>query len=273
MPSKTAVLVHFYFGEKSYLNRLAQETVPVWRALQGYDRAVLLRHETDLGKGRHRIELSERAEREADVIALPTKENFVHHLNELGRQGYVVDLFIFSHGFENLFLASKGKYGDNEALTGAYIREHVDPLKLRMVWGTHCYGSTLLDDWKAIGAKSASGARYVNFYPTRFKAFVKRWRRGEPLRTCLSGAKASTPRTPVHAYIIGDALARTKKWGGNPLRAARVLGKNEDARRYFEGCWLEEGEWNPRLSGRQNMNYSSLMLTTGNRSITSKTVW
>ena len=33
--SKRASLVHFYFGEESYLNRLAQETVPVGLAREG----------------------------------------------------------------------------------------------------------------------------------------------------------------------------------------------------------------------------------------------
>src|SRR5678809_233534 len=104
-----ASLVFFYFGEDSYLNRLAQETVPVYRALTGYDYSVLLRHDTAVGK----LDLSARDASAADEVDLPTKEDLVRYINELGEDGYEVDLYIFSHGWPYQFRASLGQYGDN----------------------------------------------------------------------------------------------------------------------------------------------------------------
>ncbi len=270
----TAALVHFYYGEELRVNRLAQETVPTWRALEGYERKVLLRHETDIGKGRGCIELSEKAEKMADEVLLPTAENFVNELNGLGAEGYVVDVYIFSHGLNGLFLASKGTYGDNVALTGDYIERHVSPLKLRLVWGTNCYGASLLPTWKRLGARAATGSRYVNFYPTRFGAFAKRWQRGLPLGQCLTESARVTPRFPVHAYILGDAIGRLKQWDGNVVQATRVLGKNKHAKRYFESRWLDPGEWRDGLGGRANMNYSShVMSSRSARSVTINDTW
>ena len=270
---KTAALVHYYFGEKSYINRLAQETVPVHLALTDYDHTVLLRHETDIELAGMKFELSERAENKADVIELPTRENFVAQLDRLGKEGYVVDVYIFAHGLIGLFTASEsGDYHDGVALTEAYIEAHVDPLQLRMVYGCHCYGSSLNPLWRRLGAKVTAGARFVNFYPTRFKGFVKAWNRGEAFGKAISRSDTALVRTPVQIYIPADAAASAKEWDGNVLLAPTVLGRGKAARRYFEACWLDEGEWQENMSGKQNMNYSSRMLISGNRSVTKKTV-
>lgn len=270
---KTAALVFFYFGEDSYISRLAQETVPTHNALTGYDKAVLLRHETDIHVGDCTIELSEAAEKKADVVDTPTAENFVKYLDGLGREGYVVDLYIFSHGWDGQFRVSKGTYGDNSTLTAKYIEDHVDPMKLRMVWGCHCYGSTLNDTWRRLGARVTAGSRFVNFYPTRFKGFVKRWLRGEPFSACVAKSDTKATHTPVQLYLHADAIARAKKWDGNPFKAMSILGKSKAAKDYFTNCWIDEDEWQEGKSGKQNMNYSSRMLISGDRKTTKNTVW
>jgi hypothetical protein len=266
-------LVFFYFGEESYINRLAQETVPIHNALTGYDKAVLLRHETDVRIGDAEFELSELAEKKADVIDLPTRENFVKYLDELGRDGYVVDLFIFSHGWRDTFRVSRGTYGDNATIRASYIEANVQPLKLRMVWGTNCYGSTLLDTWRKLGARVCAGARYVNFYPTRFKKFIKMWLDGEAFGAAVSQSDTKLVRTPVQIYIPGDAIARMKQWGGNLLKAATILGRTKAAKDYFTNCWIAEDEWIDGKSGKQMMNYASRMIIEGNRKTTKGTVW
>lgn len=149
------------------MNRLAQETVPVWRALEGYDKAVLLRHETDIDVGALKFELSEKAEKLADVLDIPTKENLAKYLNELGDEDYIVDVFIFSHGWKDRFRVSKGTYGDNGTVTQRWLEANVRPLKIRIVWGTNCYGSTLNDCWANLGAKAASGAKFGSSWEER----------------------------------------------------------------------------------------------------------
>lgn len=269
MSIKTASLVWFYMGEESYLTRLAQETVPVWRALEGYDHQVLLRFETDIGP----FELSKAAERRADVLDIPTHENLVAQLNDLAARGYVTDLYIFSHGIADAFFASRGDYGDNVWLRQGYIESRVpNPLKLRMVWQCNCYGSTMNDLWRKLGARATAGSRFINFYPTRFKNFAKRWQRGETFGAALHRSDTKAIHTPVHAYIAADAMASRKKWGGCPF-GRTVLGRHECAQRYFEDQWMNSGDWCPGQTGKQNMNYSSRMIVSGNRRVTRDLVW
>lgn len=265
--AKTASLVFFYFGESSYVNRLAQETVPVHKALTGYDKTVLLRHETDLGSGDLKIELSEKAEQMADVLDIPTRDNLAKYLNQLGDEGYIVDLFIFSHGWKDRFLVSNGTYGDNSLVGQSFLEREVKPLKLRIVWQCNCYGSTLNDLWRKLGAKATAGSKFVNFYPTRFKGFIKRWLDGKRFGTAVYRSDTKAVHTPVQAYIMVDAAARAKEWDGNAWQALKVLGNNDHSRRYFRECW--NGDDVPDdMTGKQVMNDSSKMLIEGNRKLT-----
>ena len=263
--AKTASLVFFYFGEDSYVRALAQETVPVWRALEGYDKTVLLRHEIDLGP----FELSERAEKRADVLDIPTKEHLAKYLNELGDEGYDVDLFIFSHGLPNKFVVSNGEYGDSSMVTQNWLEANVRPLNLRMVWQCNCYGSTLNDCWRNLGAKVTGGAKYVNFYPTRFKGFIEGWQQGQSFAGACSRSDTKWVHTPAQVFIMADAATRANVWGGSPLSALGVLGNNEHSRRYFRECWLGDDVPDGK-SGKQIMNDSSKMLIEGDRNLTSK---
>lgn len=270
MADKTASLVFFYFGESSYVSALAQETVPVAEALEGYDKTVLLSHDVDFGN----FNLSARAERLATVRDIPTKENLAKYLNELGAEGYVVDLFIFSHGWNNCFRVSKGTYGDNGTVNQRYLEDNVSPLKLRIVWQCNCYGSTLNDLWAKLGAKAAAGSQFVNFYPTRFGRFIKEWQDGSRFGAALYRSDTKLVHTPVQLYIMADAAARADEWDGNLWQATKVLGNNDHSRRYFRKCW--NGDDVPDdMSGKQIMNDSSKMLVEGNRRITrnSKLSW
>ncbi|TFH66435.1 MAG: hypothetical protein E4G90_03545 [Gemmatimonadales bacterium] len=272
--AKTASLVFFYFGEDSYVNRIAQETVPVWKALEGYDKTVLLRHETDIGSGKMKIELSEKAEKLATVLDIPTKENLAKYLNELGAEGYEVDVFIFSHGWKNTFRCSKGTYGDNGTVSQAYLEANVRPLQIRMVWQCNCYGSTMNDCWVNLGAKAAGGSKFVSFYPTRFSGFMKHWKDGKSFGTALTRSDTKLVHTPAQAFMVVEAARRAKEWDGNALQALKVLGNNDHSRRFFRECW--NGDDVPDgMSGKQIMNDSSLMLVGGDRNITcnSQVTW
>lgn len=257
--SQTASLVFFYFGEESYLNALAQETVQISKAFEGYDHTVLLKFpEINLGP----FNLSAKAERGANVSSLPTRENFVEQLNNLGLQGYATDLYIFSHGWNNSFRVSTGNYGDNSKITANYIKENVKPLDLRMVWQCNCYGSTLNSTWQELGAQATGGSRFINFYPTRFNRFIESWNSGETFHHSLSAGDIPSIRTPVQTYIMADAFQSRKDWGGCSF-GETILGNGECAESYFKYRWLGDN-WSPAKSGRQNMNYSSEMLIAGN---------
>jgi len=259
--SKTASLIFFYFGEDSYMTRLAQETVQLHLAFDGYDKQVLLRHQTTFGH----FEVSERVEKKADVVDLPTRENLAKYLHQLRDEGYVVDVYVFSHGNDGYFRTSEGTYGDNGYCSSGYLTRNVHPLKLRAVWQCNCYGSTMAEAWHAIGAKVVAGSRYVNFYPTRFLNFIKRWNRGERFSTAVSKSDTKAVHTPVQAYMLLDAAGSRKEWGGCPP-FRDVLGKDPCAKDYFTTCWFPEDEWQDGKSGRQNMNRCSHMIVSGTRS-------
>lgn len=268
--AQRASLVFFYFGESSYVNRLAQETVPIHKALEGYDKTVLLRHETDIGTGKGKIELSEKAEKLATVLDIPTKENLAKYLNLLGDEGYEVDVFIFSHGWKNTFRVSKGTYGDNATVTQKWLEANVRPLKIRMVWQCNCYGSTMNDCWANLGAKASAGSKFVSFYPTRFSGFMKHWRDGKRFGAALYKSDTKLVHTPAQAFMVVEAARRAKEWDGNAWQALKVLGNNDHSRRFFRECW--NGDDVPDgMSGRQIMNDSSKMLVEGNRRITKDT--
>jgi hypothetical protein len=217
------------------MNKLAQETVQLHLALVGYDRQVLLRHEVDVGP----FELSKRAEKLADVVDLPTKDNLAAQLNDLRQSGHIVDLYVFSHGSTGSFIGSKGTYGENTTITDNWLRRNVpEPLKLRAVWQCNCYGASMAPCWHDLGAKVVAGTRDVNFYPIRFKGFAKLWGDGERFSTAVSRSDTKAAHTPSQAYILTDALGRLDEWDGNVLQATRVLGNNKHARRYFEKCWF-----------------------------------
>ena len=261
--AKTASLVFFYFGEDSYMKRLAQETVPVHLALEGYDRKVLLRHKTDFGS----FELSQAAGAAADVEEIPTKENLVRALNELREGGYTTDLYVFSHGWDKRFRVSNGTYGDNGTVSAAFLEANVPAMDLRAVWQCNCYGSTMNPTWQKLGAKATAGSRFVSFYPTRFRGFIDRWRSGRTFGASVAESDTALVHTPVQAYITVDAASRLAEWDGNLLDAARVLGDNDASRRYFSKCWL--GADTPQgVSGKVIMNRSSAMLIAGDRTIT-----
>ena len=136
MAKKLASVVFHHFGEDSYLNRLAQETVPVGLALGApYAHSTLLHHETQLGL----INVSVSDMRRASKTLAPTPANLAQAINELGVAGYAVDLFVFSHGMPNAFLASKGAYNDSTWITDAFLRGSISPNVLRAVWQCNCY--------------------------------------------------------------------------------------------------------------------------------------
>lgn len=262
--AKTASLIFFYFGEDSYMKQLAQETVQLHLGFDGYDKQVLLRHQTKFGH----FEVSERAERKADVVDIPTRENLAKYLNELGDEGYVVDVFIFSHGYKECFRVSKGTYGDNRSVTASWLQTNVRPLKIRAVWQCNCYGSTMAVCWHALGAKVVAGSRLINYYPTRWAGFIRRWNQGDVgFSTAVSKSDTQAVHGPPQLYMLLDAPTCRDVWDGPCPPFKDVLGSDPCAKRYFTKRWgWEEDEWQEGKSGRENMNYQSHMIVSGGRS-------
>ncbi len=263
--SKTASLVFFYFGEDSYLKALAQEAVKIEKAFENYDHSVLLKFKNiNFGP----FDLNKDLEESVDVLLPPTQDNLTQQINRLGSEGYQTDLFIFSHGFGPSFRTSKGTYGDNTPVTSKELLSEVTTPNLNLVYQCNCYGSTLNQTWIQLGAKASTGARFNNFFPTRWNGFIKRWNDNISLDIALRDADTDFIRTPVHLYMLADALQRKKEWGGCPTPQT-VLGSTQCAENYFKTCWLGD-DWQKGKSGKYNLNYASEMLVQGNKTLKKK---
>lgn len=102
-----------------------------------------------------------------------TRAKLLQELIDQTVDGYTVDLAILGHGAkEVLFLHN------NELLTGTRtgnirslladarrIKGAKFQFKLRLVHMCNCYGSTVNDDWLAIGAQTVVGSKYNNYMP------------------------------------------------------------------------------------------------------------
>lgn len=281
--SRSACLVHFYYGD-SYFTTLFQETLKLKKAMEGYSKVVLLKAEESPSW----LDFSEKDEKLADIKDEPTKENLFKYLIELAEDGYYIDLYIFAHGNPGEFSAMpKGARKDKIWITEQGIRDNLAPaatgfikMPIRIVWGTYCYGQTLGNVWRDVGAKATAGARFVQFYPNSFGPFIDDWNKGNiSFDQAVGEADTDAVRTAGQLYITGHALSTRGVWGGCPL-GKTVLGSDSCAKDYFLrwrgrdpetgkwGGWLDNEEWQSDKNGKENMNYSSYMFRGGDKYIT-----
>lgn len=268
---KSASLVFSYYGDSKF-NSFFQEAQNIGKSMEGYNYNVLLKHENkEVG-----IDLNEKDEKRCDVKEAPTKDNFEKYMLQLARDGYMIDVWIFSHGSRNGFKVSKGKYGQDDFLTEEQINTRLAPSKaglkqlpIRLVYQVNCWGKNLNNTWSTLGAKVSVGARFVNFYPNQYGKFVNNWNDGVRIKKALNEADTATSRTVVQTYIIADAVYKHKvkgSWDGCPTLKT-VLGDDDCAKDYFTKFWLDKDEWQRGKSGKDNMNYSSQMCINGNDGI------
>jgi hypothetical protein len=271
-----ASLIYFNYGESSPYTAFFQETLKLKKAMEGYNCTVLLKHETTPSWA----DLSEKDEKLADIKAPPTTTNLFKYMIELAQDGYYIDFFNFSHGWEGQFGAKNVRDDDEDRVTTADITRELAPsrtgftqMPIRIVWGTNCYGHTLGETWRSVGAKATCGARGINWYPNSFGKFIDDWNKGVPFNEALRDADTDLVRTASQTYIaFVDAPAKKKqgKWDGC-LFGNTVLGDKPCAKDYFVSCWGMADEWQADMSGKENMNYSSYMFRGGEKDITKNT--
>ncbi len=270
----SASIVFFYMGDSKFTT-LFQESTKLKKAMQGYKKVILLKHdETD-----SILDFSEEDEKIADVIAKPTKANFFKYIKDLSNEGYYLDIWIWSHGTTNDFRCSTGTFGDNDLITDDDIDTELAPSKtgltkvpIRMVYQINCVGESLNSNWTGVGAKVSIGTRYTNFYPTQFGKFAEEWNEGNiKVKSAIETSNTSTSRTLVQTYIaVVHAPTHNKDWGSCKLLQT-VLGDSDCAKEYFTWKWLSSSQWQSSKSGKENMNYSSSWIIAGDSSITKNT--
>lgn len=98
------------------------------------------------------------------------RANLLAELIKQTVENYTVDLYFFGHGSPERLLLN------GESLTGGYdgnIRSLLTEarqqkgssfnFKLRLVFMGECFGSTLNEDWRAVGAKTSVGSAHINY--------------------------------------------------------------------------------------------------------------
>jgi hypothetical protein len=270
----SASIVFFYMGDSPFTT-LFQESTKLKKAMEGYKKVILLKHnQTDSW-----LDFSEADEKIADKIVTPTKANLFKYIIDLSKEGYYLDIWIWSHGWKEGFRCSTGTFGSKGEITNNDINTDLDDSKtglsmlpIRMVYQINCVGQSLNNNWVSVGAKVSIGTRYTNFYPTQFGKFADEWNKGNvSIKSALKTSNTSASRTLVQTYLaMVHAPANNKHWGKCKL-GQTVLGDSDCAKEYFTWKWLSNSQWQSGKSGKDNMNYSSTWRTDGDSSITKNT--
>ncbi|MEZ4870228.1 MAG: hypothetical protein R3C14_53355 [Caldilineaceae bacterium] len=98
-------------------------------------------------------------------------------------QTHQVDLLLLVHGLAEQLVGYRGKvrvgHETFDPLCRAYCQ---DPqlLDLRMVYGVNCYGYSLSETWRKLGAQVVNGAVGVNWFPEpSLSVFLYNWLHGK----------------------------------------------------------------------------------------------
>jgi hypothetical protein len=115
------------------------------------------------------------------------------------QKGRKIDLVVLGHGSnESLALKtgpnlSGGVNGNIRTLLADAQNRGVAALNLRMVYMCNCFGSTLNDDWIALGAAASVGSKMNDFMPEPMTTFfLQHWLGGQKVKDAARNAYQQT---------------------------------------------------------------------------------
>ena len=167
------------------------------------------------------VKMSLQAAGRYDVIYLLTdnsctRPELLNALVEETKKGRTIDLVILGHGSpESLHLKKRahrltgGAGGKIQSLLPDAKAKGVYAINLRMVYMCNCYGSTVNDDWLAVGAKVSVGPLAVDWIPEPMTTFfMHNWLTGQTAKDAAKNAYDATvpfylpifPPTPKFKY-------------------------------------------------------------------------
>jgi len=178
-----------------------------------------------------------------------------------------IDLIVLGHGSsERLNLKRRPHLtgtasGNIRSLLTDARRRGVNQLNLRMVYMCNCYGSTLNDDWVAIGAKASVGSRFNDYMPEPMTTFfVHNWLSGQKVGDAAKNAYKTT--IPFYTVIYPPTMRpRYKKlkvkypcptWT-DPLKMCEKEVKIPDGVDFVTHSWITETEL--VVGGNRNLVY------------------
>ena len=152
------------------------------------------------------------AHRRYDVVYLHTdnactRANLLNAMVTETKKGRSIDLIVLGHGnAESLALKGTatltgGESGNIRSLLPEAQGKGVDAFNLRLVYMCNCFGSTLNDDWAAIGAKASVGSRMNDYMPEPMTTFfVHNWLNGQKVGEAARKAYSATVPFYTVAY-------------------------------------------------------------------------
>ncbi len=139
-----------------------------------------------------------------DVVHLLTdnlccRSQLLHALVSETQRNRTIDLIVLGHGSsENLVMKKRpylsgGPRGNIRSLLADAQRRGVTKFNLRMVYMCNCYGSTLNNDWVAIGAKASVGSKMNDYMPEPMTTFfIHNWIGGQKVKDAAKNAYQAT---------------------------------------------------------------------------------
>jgi hypothetical protein len=121
---------------------------------------------------------------------------------------HCVDLLILAHGLPGQIVGflDNVRIGKETfaPLLNAY-RQQPDLLNLRMVWQMNCYGASLVETWRALGAQAVNGSVGVNWLPEpSLSLFLRRWLAGQPFSHAVAHSNRLAERLWSLVYRSGE---------------------------------------------------------------------
>lgn len=118
-----------------------------------------------------------------------TPARMLQEIQTLSRD-YQIDIHLLCHGGEETFVGDDGVLFTNENFFRPVKQKMVTgaaPLHLRAVYQMNCVSGTLVDDWRALGARVVNGTSGTknNYMPTQYHHFLKDWLDGKTFEAAV----------------------------------------------------------------------------------------
>jgi hypothetical protein len=115
-----------------------------------------------------------------------------------------VDVLLLAHGHIGHLVGFRGKTWVGQEtfspLCDAYCQDEA-LLDLRMVFGINCYGHSLVDTWRRLGAKVVNGSVGINWFPEpTLSVFLYNWLRGRPYSEAVHRSNHTANRFWQHIW-------------------------------------------------------------------------
>lgn len=137
---------------------------------------------------------------------------------------YVVDVHVLAHGGNEFFVGGKPRGAKQAATFGARFFEDIGGvrgLELGAVYQMNCVSGTLMDNWRAVGAKVVNGTVGTknNYMPQQYYHFMRHW---------LAGAQ--------FGYAIRESFKESSLYSLPAYRAFGQAGLVQDSRHVVSGA-------------------------------------